>query len=80
NKGSTEIGEFTLPFPLRNSKPQQIANLALSLSDDDSVIAFSNTPSSAEERAVQASTLAKNIDVSEDIETFISFIEQEIHP
>ncbi|MGC7903484.1 DEAD/DEAH box helicase [Vibrio anguillarum] len=78
--GTTEIGEFVLPFQLRNSKHQQIANLALSLSDDDSVIAFSNTPSSAEERAVQAAQLAQNIDVSEDIEMFISFIKQEIHP
>lgn len=80
SKGSTEIGEFTLPFQLRGSKTQQIANLALSLSDDDSVIAFSNTPSSAEDRAVQASQLAQGIDISEDIEMFISFIRQEIHP
>lgn len=80
NNGTTEIGQFTLPFQLRGSKNQQIANLALSLSDDDSVIAFSNTPSSAEARALHASQVAKNIDVSEDIEMFISFIEQEIHP
>lgn len=80
SRGTTEIGEFTLPFQLRNSKHLQIANLALSLSDDDSVIAFSNTPSSAEERAVQATQLAQDIDISEDIEMFTSFIEQEIHP
>ncbi|MFH4365539.1 DEAD/DEAH box helicase [Vibrio diabolicus] len=80
NNGTTEIGQFTLPFQLRGSKNQQIANLALSLSDDDSVIAFSNTPSSAEARALHASQVAKNIDVSDDIEMFISFIEQEIHP
>jgi len=80
SKGTTEIGEFTLPFQLRGNKNQQIANLALLLSDDDSVIAFSNTPSSAEDRAVQASHLAQDIDVSEDIEMFISFIKQEIHP
>ncbi|WP_017216133.1 DEAD/DEAH box helicase [Pseudoalteromonas sp. NJ631] len=79
-KGTTEIGKFTLPFKLRDSKHQQIANLALSLSDDDSVIAFSNGPSSAEERAVQAAQLAQNINASEDIEMFISFIEEEIHP
>ena len=79
-RGITEIGEFNLPFPLRDSKNQQIANLAISLSNDDSVIAFSNTPSSAEERAIHASTLKQCIDPNEDIKVFINFIEQEIHP
>lgn len=80
SKGTTDIGEFDLPFPLRGSKNQQIASLALTLSDDDAVISFSNTPSSAEERAIHASTLAPDIEVSDDVKMFISFIEQEVHP
>lgn len=76
-----QIGEFDIPFVLRKSIADQIANFALSLSGGDSaVISFSNTPISAENRAIAASKIAPKIDISPELEVFINFVSSEIHP
>ncbi|MEJ6534694.1 DEAD/DEAH box helicase [Pseudoalteromonas lipolytica] len=77
----TDIGEFDIPFKLRSRIADQIGNFVLSLASEDSaVISYSNTPASAEERAIAASKLAPEIKLSPELETFIHFVSSEIHP
>lgn len=76
------IGHTEINFKLRGSKAKQKANLALSISSsrDDSVIAFSNGPADAEDVAELIAETMTNFEPSEDILTFVDFIQKDIHP
>lgn len=76
-----EIGHMNIIFEFRHHKDVQKANLALSVSlDDTSVIVFSNGPADAENVAEEIAKIKDNFKVTKNINTFIEFIKKDIHP
>lgn len=76
-----DIARITTSFEFRNHKDVQKANLALSVSSDDSsVIVFSNGSVDAENVAEEISKLNLNFKITKNISVFIDFITKDIHP
>lgn len=76
-----EIGQMSISFEFRHHKDIQKAKLALSISlDDTSVIVFSNGPADAEKVAEEIAKIKDNFNVTKNINTFIEFIKNDIHP
>jgi hypothetical protein len=80
-EGAIDLGERDLDFKYRGSKALIKSLLAISLTrDDESTIIFANGPSDTEKIAKQlADNLEENI-LDKDIESFIEFIKEEMHP
>ena len=76
----TEIGIIKVDFKFRAPKLTRTANLANAISSgNDSVIVFSNEQAEAEKLAEKIGALSANFSPSEEILTFIDFLNRELH-
>lgn len=75
-----EIGDININFRFRDGIAIQRANLAVEISsNNESVLSFSNGPSSAESVAFEVSKLIIDFKPSIEILNFVDFIKREIH-
>ena len=78
---SINLGNRNIGFKLRGAKVLIKSLLAISLTKDgDSTIIFSNGPADTEKIADKLSNNLEEIDIDEEVESFIEFIKTEIHP
>jgi hypothetical protein len=76
-----ELGTAKFNFKFRGSMAYQKANFASQICKiDESVVIFCDTPSDAEETALNLCLYVPDYNLTSELQSFIKFIELEIHP